>query len=215
MAEQATLASNDLDVHVTQVPSGPDPLQLDLTGHHGGVGTFATVTVDAPAGLDIGKLSFVDALLNANSPHISVASAYIPGSLKITSPFQTLLFNDRSPFPLPGSDVQLYQPSYAFSVLLDDYHTTSNAYVVQYQIGAQVTDVLDGISYDGISLIRDSVRIFRNGDATLDQVFAWIDQPGKTKPVITLGGKVVVINGIAYPIETTAIGPAVNLSGTQ
>ena len=121
-----------------------------------------------------------------------------------------------SPFPLPGSDVQLYQPTYAFSVLLDDHHTTSNAFVVQYQIGAQVTDVLGGVPYDGASLVRDSVRIFRDGDASLEQAFAWIDQADQQdKPVVTVEGNVVIINGVAFPISTSSTAPAVNLGGTH
>jgi hypothetical protein len=211
IAQSATLESNDITTHIEQVPLGPDPLELNLEGYKGGVGTTADVTVDAPAGLDVGTLKFIDSVLSANASHIAVASAFVPGSLKITSPFQTLLFNDRSPFPLPGSDVQLYQPGYAFTVLLDDYHTTSNAYVVRYDPSAQVTDVVDGLSYDGISLIRDSIRFMRDGDPTLDQDFFWIDASGKPRAVFTLGGKAVVIDGVSYPVATVGGGPAVNL----
>ncbi|HVW94031.1 MAG TPA: hypothetical protein VHB74_15685, partial [Devosia sp.] len=208
-----SLSADELTVGLTQVPPSATPLKLNFTGPHGGVGTYADITIDAASGADIGNLRFVDALIGINSGHISVASAYVPGSLRISSPFQDLFFNNRSPFPLPGSDVQLYQPTYAFSVLLNDFHTTSNAYVVQYQIGAQVTDVLDGVPIDGASLVRDSVRVFRNGDASFEQAFAWIEQPGKPKSKPAVEGNVVVINGVPLPIETTVEGPAVNLGG--
>jgi hypothetical protein len=215
IARSATLESNALSAHIQQVPSGPDPLVLDLEGYKGGVGTTAAVTVDAPAGLDVTMLKFVDSVLSANAARIAVDSAYVPGSFRLTSPFQTLFFNDRSPFPLPGSDVQLYQPGYAFSVLLDRYHTTSNAYVVQYDASAEVTDVLGGLSYDGISLIRDSIRFMREGDPSLGLDFFWIDESGKAKPVLTLGGNTVVIDGVSYPIATSGSGPAVNLGSTH
>ena len=172
IAQSASLAAGVLHVNITQVPPSNIPLDLTLTGHHGGVGTFADVFVDAASGVNVDSLRFVDSVLGTSGGHVSVASAFVPGSLRITSPFQTLFFNDRSPTPTPDSDVQLYQPNFAFSVLLNDFRTISDAYVVQYQIGAQVTDILDGVAYDGASLVRDSVRIFRNGDATLDEAFS-------------------------------------------
>jgi hypothetical protein len=215
IAQSATLKSNALTAHIKQVPSGPDPLLLDLEGYKGGVGTTADVTVDAPAGLDVTTLKFIDSVLSANAARITVDSAFVPGSLRLTSPFQTLFFNDRSPFPLPGSNVQLYQPGYAFSVLLDHYHTVSNAYVVQYDPSAEVTDVLGGLSYDGISLIRDSIRFMRNGDPSLGLDFFWVDASGKVRSIFTLGGKVVVIDGVSYPIATSGSGPAVNLGSAH
>jgi hypothetical protein len=209
-----TLGAGSLHAKITQVPSGPDPLNVTLTGYHGAVGTFADVTVDAPAGLTMQQLRFIDANIDTTARYVFIANAFMPGSLHLVSPLQTLLVNNRSQRPLPGGNVQLYQPGFAFNLLLQDYHTTSNAFVVRYDRSAQVTDILDGLPQDGASLIRDAVRTFRNGDLPLGEP-TWVNEVEQDKPVVVvIEGNVIVINGIPYPIQKSTPGPAVNLGAS-
>ncbi|MDB5562665.1 MAG: hypothetical protein JWN11_2083, partial [Hyphomicrobiales bacterium] len=216
VAEKISLGAGSLHAGITQVPSGPLPLQLNLTGYHGGVGRLADVTVDAPAGIAINKLYFTDAALTTTARNVSIAGAFVPGGLALKSPLQTLIFNNRTMRPQGGNDAQFYSPSFAFSMTLQDYHTTSNAFTVRYGIGAQVTEFVNHFTYDGVSLIRDTVRVFSEAGTSFGQPFTWIEEADKNKPVVVVvEGKVVVINGVAFPIQTQDSAPAVNLSQLQ
>jgi hypothetical protein len=55
----------------------------------------------------------------------------------------------------------------------------------------------------------------RNGDPSLGLDFFWVDASGKVRSIFTLGGKVVVIDGVSYPIATSGSGPAVNLGSAH
>jgi hypothetical protein len=216
VADRISLGAGTLHAKITQVPSGPAPLNVNLTGHHGGVGTLADVTFDTPAGLAIDKLYFTDAGLATTARNVSIADAYVPGALTLKSPLQTLIFNNRTLRPQGGNDAQFYAQGFAFNMTLQDYHTTSNAFVVKYEIGAQVTEIVNHFAYDGISLIRDTVRVFKDANTSLGQPFTWIEQADKDKPVVVVvEGKVVMINGVAFPIQTQDSNPAVNLSQLQ
>jgi hypothetical protein len=216
VADTISLGAGSLHANITQVPSGPNPLNVNLTGHHGGVGTLADVTFDTPAGLAIDKLYFTDAGLATTARNVSIADAYVPGALTLKSPLQTLIFNNRTLRPQGGNDAQFYAQGFAFNMTLQDYHTTSNAFVVKYEIGAQVTEIVNHFAYDGISLIRDTVRVFKDANTSLGQPFTWIEEADKNRPVVVVvEGKVVMINGVALPIQTQDSNPAVNLSQLQ
>jgi hypothetical protein len=212
VAKDIVLRAGNIDASVTQVPSGPDALHMTLTGGNGSVGHQANILVDAPAGLVVDDLFFVDTNLRTSARAVSIVDAYVPGSLRLYTPLQTLLFDDRTPFPQAGSDVQFYQPGFAFSLDMTDYHSISNAYVVRYDASAQSTDIFSRLPYDGVSLIRDSIRFMRNGDESYFVDLAPQGETGAQKQLLVdIGGKIVVIDGVEYPIATFGDGPAVRL----
>ena len=161
-AESVILRGSTVTAGITQVPSGPNPLQLTLTGGRGTIGTLATVTVDAPAGVEIGDLFFIDSTIGTTAENVSIANAFVPGSLRLTTPLQTLLFDDRSPLPQYNSNVQFFQPTYAFTLNLEGYASVSNAYVVQYNVSPDSTDELLFLEFPGAGLVRDTIRVMRN-----------------------------------------------------
>ncbi|OJX15880.1 MAG: hypothetical protein BGO82_13335 [Devosia sp. 67-54] len=212
---ELTLGVNELSGHITQVPPGPDPLRLSITGYHGGIGTSANLVVDAPSGLIMPILRFYDSQIETTAKSVAILSAYVPGSLRLTTPFQTLWVDDRSPRPTPGSNAQMYQPDYAFSLDLDTYHTTTNAFVVWYDPTAQITNLLNGLPVDGASLVRDTVRLMTHNDPLQVLLIVTVGPDGE--PVqheffFDEKGHRVVIDGVVYPVGVVGDGPAVQLS---
>ena len=214
VSEEAVLRANELEANIRQVPPGPNPLQLTLTGGKGKVGTWANVTVDAPAGLILPLLRFYESDIRTTAKFVSVVSAYVPGSAKLTTPLQKLLVENRTPAPLPGFNVQMFQPSFTFALTLDDFHTTTNAFVVRYDRSAQVTDVLDRLPYEGASLVRDTIRAMLHA-MPLDRLLVMTIGPNgemeEREILFDDEGERIVINGVTYPVVTKGPRPAVQL----
>lgn len=168
VADEAILRAGWIDANITQKPAGPHRLKLTLTGYKGTVGNAANVFVDAPAGLNIGQLFFTEADLRTTARFVSIGDAFIPGSLALTTPLQFLLWENRTSLPqYRGQNVQLYQPGFAFNLVLNNYRTITNAYVVSYDETAEIIDILDQIPYPGASLMRDTIRMmYRWQDAS-------------------------------------------------
>lgn len=213
VAKSLALEGGSIDANITQSPSGPDPLLLTLTGIGGGVGNVANLNVNAPAGLVFDNLRFTDTNLQTTARSVSLLKAFVPGTLLLTTPLQTLLFDNRTPLPQAGNTVQLHQPGFAFMLDLKDFHTVSDAFVVRYDTSAQVTNVLTGLPFRGISLVRDTIRVLRGGEAIdLFDLFAALKDEGAEDLQIEVAGTRLIINGIEYPIVTLGVGAAVQLS---
>ncbi|WP_164730655.1 leukotoxin LktA family filamentous adhesin [Pelagibacterium montanilacus] len=220
VAEEAILRAGIIeDVMITQVPARPPRLRLSLTGYAGEVGQSASLYVDAPAGIEIDQLYFYETDLRTSARFVSIADAFVPGALELTTPLQTLVFENRSPRPLPGNNVQMYQPDFAFSLDLDDYRTTTNAYVVQYDVTAEVVNLLDTLPFPGASLVRDTIRsMYRNGELIAGELFTIlvINEEGEEDELeIELDGNQLIIDGVAYPVTMFGIGPMVNLAAAE
>jgi len=215
VAEVLNLQAGEIIAGITQVPSGPDPLELTLTGFRGDVGIKADVTVDAPAGLVLPELRFVDTTLQTTAQQVNIQSAFVPGSLLLTTPVQTIFDNNRTPAPTGGSNVQLFEPTFAFSLAVDGNATSTSTYVVKYDATAAVTDVLGGLGFKGISLVRDTVRHLPDADDPIPAAFLTgplgeqLEEEEQNLP--DLGNVVLVIDGVEYKIVTTTSGPAVEL----
>ncbi len=214
VGEEAVLRANELEANIRQVPSGPNPLKMTLTGGKGKVGTWASVTVDAPAGLILPLLRFYESDIQTTAKFVSILSAYVPGSAKLTTPLQTLLVENRTPAPQQGFNVQMFQPDFAFALTLDNFHTTTNAFVVRYDRSAQVTDVLNRLPYEGASLVRDTIRAMMHGmplDRLLVTTIGPDGEPEEREILFEDQGEWVVIDGVTYPVATKGPRPAVQL----
>ena len=215
VAESVILRGGTITGEITQVPSGPNPLQLTLAGGRGAVGTRATVSVDAPAGLEIGDLFFVDTLLDTTAENVSIANAFVPGSLRLMSPLQTLLFDNRSPLPQYNANVQFYEQSLAFDLDLQGFASTSNAFVVQYNVSADSTEEADLLEFPGAGLVRDTIRTMRSA-------VDWGHEPGTLLwgldlsvdevDIVYEDDDVIFIDDVAYFVGSVrGQGPAVKL----
>ncbi|SEK85157.1 hypothetical protein SAMN04488032_107109 [Pacificibacter marinus] len=216
VSEKIVLRGGTITAGITQVPSGPNPLQMTLTGGRGTVGTSATVTVDAPAGIDIDDLFFVDTTFDTTAENVSIDNAYVPGSLLLTSPLQTLLFDNRTPRPHYTANVQYFEPEYAFALDMEGYYSISDAYVVQYTVSPDSTNELKFLDFPGAGLVRDTIRVMRNG----------VDMgngPGtpfwELSSVTPRGSRVydeddfILVNGVAYYVGSSSEqGAAVKLN---
>ena len=214
VGETVVLGGGQIDVGITQVPSGPLPLSVTLTGGRGGVGTNANVRIDAPAGVIIPSLRFIDTLIATTANQVTIQNAYVPGSLTLVSPLQTIVANNRSPGPLPGNTIQLYQPGFAFSLGLDRYHTQTNAFIVRYDASSQAAFLVNDLAFNGVSLVRDSVRAMINGDPIEQLLFAMFGADDDEEHDVAFDAfqNLVVIDGVAYPIARVGNAPAVQLS---
>jgi filamentous hemagglutinin family protein len=211
VAEVLKLQADKVSAAVTQVPSGPDPLKLTLTGANGAVATTANLTVNAPAGIVMDELKVVDTTLTTTAKRVDIQSAFVPGALLLTSPIQTIKVDNRTPLPQSGSNVQVHVPEFAFGLTLDGNATTTNGIVVNYDVTANVTNILPS-PLDGISLTRDTVRKFLQADDSRIQSFGSMTLTPTDETVLAeLDGTIVVIDGVEYMVFVRGDGPAVLL----
>jgi hypothetical protein len=210
---------------ITQVPNGPDPLNVTLTGPDGTVATFAEVNIDAPAGIIMPALFVSETLMTTTAQFVSILNGIVPiqgtspmaGTLLLTTPSQTVFVDDRSQTPkaIPPSNTQLFLNGNPFTLLLDGTTVATNAFVVVYDATVQVTDLL-GVPFQGISLVRDTIRQMRDaGDPImLPGAFGSVplaEEDEEDLELADLNGTVVEIDGIVYSVFVRGNGPAVLL----
>ncbi|MBW6507438.1 MAG: leukotoxin LktA family filamentous adhesin [Rhodobacteraceae bacterium] len=209
---------------VTQVPSGPDPLNVTLSGPDGTAATFAQVNIDAPAGIVMPLLHVSETLFTTTAGFVNILNGIVPiqgnspmaGTLLLTTPLQTVFVDDRSQTPKanPPSNVQMFLNGAPFTLRLDGTATATNSFVVVYDATVQVTDLL-GLPFPGISLVRDTVRNMREaGDPILlPGAFGStpLEEDEDDLELADLNGTVVEIDGVAYNIFVRGNGPAVLL----
>jgi len=210
---------------ITQVPSGPDPLNVTLTGPDGTVATFAQVNIDAPAGVVMPQVFVSETLMTTTAQFVDVINAFVPiqgtspmaGTFLLTTPSQTVFVDDRTPTPkgTPPSNIQMYLNGNPFTMTLDGIATSTDSFVVVYDETVELTDVL-GLPYDGISLVRDTVRQMWNADEAifLPGSFGPEGEPEDDEEdtdLSELDGVLVEIDGVEYSVLVQGNGPAVLL----
>jgi hypothetical protein len=231
VAENLTMRADVITaLDVTQVPNGPAPLNVTLTGANGLAATLARVNVDAPAGVVMPDVFVSETVMTTTAQSVEVITAAVPrqgnspmrGTFLLTTPAQTVFVDDRSQTPKgnPSSNTQFFLNDKPFSMTLNGTQTATNSYVVVYDKTVQVTDVL-GVPFDGISIVRDTVRNIRDvesairlpgitGTGTLGG-FGPEEDEDETLDVSMLDGASVEIDGIAYSVMARGDGPAVLL----
>jgi hypothetical protein len=233
VAENLTMRADVITaLDVIQVPNGPAPLNVTLTGANGLAATLARVNVDAPAGVVMPDVFVSETVMTTTAQTVDVITAAVPrqgtspmrGTFLLTTPAQTVFVDDRSQTPKgnPASNTQFFLNDKPFSMTLNGTTTATNSYVVVYDKTVQVTDVL-GVPFDGISLQRDTVRNIRDvgsairlpgltGTGTLQGFGPDGDEDeDETLDVSALDGASVEIDGIAYSVIARGDGPAVLL----
>ncbi len=223
VAENLTLRADIIRAtDITQVPSGPDPLNVTLTGANGTAATFAQLNVDAPAGVVMPQVFVSETQMTTTAEFVDIINAAVPiqggspmaGTLLLTTPSQTVFVDDRSvtPKPTPASNVQLFLDGNPFALTLNGSATATNSFVVVYDRSVQVTDLL-GVPYDGISLTRDTVRNMRYTDDLLNAPSGFdTGEPSEDDELnVSEDDTVVQIGGIAYSVFVQGNGPAVRL----
>jgi len=224
VAQNLTLRADVIRaLDITQVPGGPDPLNLTLTGPDGTVATFAQVNVDAPAGVVMPQVFVSETLMTTTAQFVQVVNAVAPikgtsamaGTFLLTTPSQMVFVDDRSQTPKtnPPSNVQLFLDGKPYSMTLNGTVMATNSFVVAYDKTVQVTDIL-GLPFLGISLVRDTVRKLHHADnmTYMPGAFDLGEPPGEEEQdLLGLDGTVVEIDGIADSVVVRGNGPAVRL----
>jgi hypothetical protein len=208
---------------ISQVPSGPLPLNVTLTGANGTVATFAQVNVDAPAGVVMPQVSVSETRMTTTAQSVNILNAEVPiqgtspmaGTFLLATPSQTVFVDDRSQTPksVPASNSQYFLNGNPFAMTLNGTATATNSFVVVYDRTVQITDVL-GVPFAGISLVRDTVRNLRNaGDPiSLPRVTDPSDlNDGEELDLTALDETLVEIDGVLYSVLVRGNGPAVLL----
>ena len=205
-ADTIKLRADKISAAVRQTPSGTSQLNMSLTGANNTVGTTAALTVDAPAGIIVDDLKLVDTTFETTATRTESKNAYVPGSLLLTSPIQTIKVDNRTPVPQSGSTVQVFVPSFGFGLTLDNNTVTTDGIVVQYDKTSKLIDVLP------TPLIRDTVRNILRPDDPLIRSFGSVAiDDDETLDLAQSDGEVFVINGVDYMISVRGSGPAVML----
>jgi hypothetical protein len=229
VGEFLTLRADDITaLDVTQVPAGPPLLNVTLTGANDTVATRARVNVDAPFGLVVPSLKVSETTLTTTANFVNVQNAEIPlqgvspmrGTLVLSTPSQVLFVDNRSQTPkgTPPSNLQVFEPTRPFAATLNGTGISTDSYVVIYDPTVQVTNQL-GLPYDGISLVRDTVRNIRQAGGPVFLLQGAFPLPGDRQPddedeleISDLNDTIVEINGIEYNVYVRGTGPAVLLA---
>src|SRR5258708_29306961 len=93
--------------------------------------------------------------IKTNALDFGIADATINQWLKLTTPDAVIWDDNRSPRPVLGFDVQLFQPSQSFFLYQNGFRTDTNAVVIQYDERAQVVEERNGYVMAGGSPVRD------------------------------------------------------------
>jgi hypothetical protein len=206
-----TLGADTIDVTATQIPSTPPiPLHVTISGFNGGVATLASIVIDPPQVI-IDSFRVVDSTVTVDSPFINIVSGFVPGQMFLSTPDADILLNNRTPAPVGGVNLQLYQPGGSFSMLQAGDTNMSNTQVVYYDqsISSVITNYGGG-NYGGSSFVRDSLEAMQNGGA-FDP--ANPDSSGLSSvSVLGLYGLRLKLDQAGF-IQIIGDGPAVNIEG--
>ncbi len=202
------LAADTITVTAQQLPSVPPvPLLVTVTGYQGGTATLANLVIDPPQ-IIIDQLKVVDVNLAVDTPSLTIASGYVPGQMLLTTPAGIILLNNRSPAPVGGANLQLYEPGGVFTMQQIGNANFTDTYVVYYDATISSTIInYGGGNYTGSSFVRDAIRDTRSGDrddiggseksAWVAFYLQWLSEGGQPRG----------------PVEVIGHGPAVNIEG--
>jgi len=159
------LSAPNIQVGVTQTVSSP-ALKMNVTGYHGGVANSATLDVDAPAGVDFGKLWGNQIGITTTGNTVSIADGYVPGWLSLRTPSASTLMNNQDKTARPV-DIQLYAPAYQFNFLQTNKSVFTDAYVLRFDTGfmSGVPNYTSSHTYAPLNVYGISVvdEVTRNG----------------------------------------------------
>jgi len=159
------LSAPNIQVGVTQTVSSP-ALKMNVTGYHGGVANSATLDVDAPAGVDFGKLWGNQIGITTTGNTVSIADGYVPGWLSLRTPSASTLMNNQDKTARPV-DIQLYAPAYQFNFLQTNKSVFTDSYVLRFDTGfmSGVPNYTSSHTYAPLNVYGISVvdEVTRNG----------------------------------------------------
>jgi hypothetical protein len=161
-----TFQSPIVDIGELQpAPGVASPFQFSIVGAQGGVGTFASVAVDAPlSSILMPELREQNAVILTDAASYGIANGFILDTLRLTTPFEAIYMNNQYSRPINNIGIQLFAPQYSFSLEQYFYGMHTDTFVVQYNQPAEINDDLATGDIAGASFLRDFERLARDGD---------------------------------------------------
>jgi hypothetical protein len=132
------------------------PLDLTIAGSRQRTAETVALSVDATS-FRTTRFETVDGALTTTARRFDLLQAFVPGALRLDAPGLRVLANNRSPAPLTGFDVQLYQRNRPFFVSLNGGSLTTNAMVIRFDAG-QISMPAGGGELE-VSMARDMPRL--------------------------------------------------------
>jgi hypothetical protein len=150
--------------------------------------------------------------ITTNALNFGIVEARIDQWLKLTTPDAIIWDDNRSPRPVLGFDVQLFEPSKSFFLYQDGFGSDTNAVVVQYGETAQVVEERNGYVLPGGSLVRDIDRLF--GIDNFASVLLQDDPPDSSGPFFRADAFERFLDLLRQRrVHGPSNSPAVNLKG--
>lgn len=196
--DSVNLAANNISADIVQInPS--TALQMYLDGVSGGQANNILVQVNADA-VTLWKLDAKKAQINTSAGQFDIVQGDIADWLYLITPEAKVWMNNQN-MQLADVNVQLFQPDDLFTLSQDGMHTSTNSYVISYEVPYQVQvpnydapHVSSYLYYGGASLVRDALLYMQGGAVPLDlgsfgtQIMdadGRVRQPHKTQPVVS------------------------------
>ena len=158
LGERGRIAADEIQVRRLAHTGTSGRFGLDITGRNGSAANFAAF-ISAPYGIEIGDYSVATSTIDTDASFLSIARGYVTGTFTLKTALRKIFMDNRSPRPVKGFDVQLFQPTFAFRLRQDGYSTTTNAFIVQFGEGSEVFFESNGAVYAGMSMLREFDRM--------------------------------------------------------
>ena len=166
LGERAKIAAADIRIGRLAHTGTSGQFALDVTGRNGGSAANFAAFISAPHGTAIGDYNVVQSTIDTDGSLLSIARGYVTGTFTLRTALRKIFMDNRSPRPVKGFDVQLFQPSFAFRLVQDGNATTTNAFIVQFGEGSEVFYESNGAIYAGMSMVREFDRMLGSAMAS-------------------------------------------------
>ncbi|MBX3530644.1 MAG: leukotoxin LktA family filamentous adhesin [Rhizobiaceae bacterium] len=169
LRDGATLAAAEIVLPSVKHTGTGTALALDVTGRDGAEATRFETFLSTPFGVTFGDYRVADANIGTNGTVVSILRGFASGTMTLRTALRSILMNNRAATPVPGFDVQLYQPKFAFKLMQDGMTTTTDAFIVNFGEGSEVFFEMNGMVFAGMSMVREFEKALQGaggGDAT-------------------------------------------------
>ncbi|WP_179145253.1 leukotoxin LktA family filamentous adhesin [Rhizobium sp. RU36D] len=151
----ATLAADNIRITNLAHAGSTGPLALDVTGAGGADAQTLQAFLTTPRGVAIGDYRVATSSLRTSGSFVSIARGVVTNTMTLNTSMRDIFMNNRSPVPVNGFDVQLFQPDYRFKLVQEGMRTTTDAFYVQFGPGSETYFERNGLLYAGMSMSRD------------------------------------------------------------
>jgi filamentous hemagglutinin family protein len=155
LRDSAALAADEIILPSVMHTGTGAPLALDITGRDGAEARRFETFLTTPFGVAFGDYKVADANIGTSGTLVSIARGFASGTLTLRTALRSIFMNNRAATPVPGFDVQLFQPKFAFKLVQDGMKTTSDAFIVNFGEGSEVFFEMNGMVFAGMSMVRE------------------------------------------------------------